>query len=92
MYQVYKLRGNDSVTLSLLSPDPERKIKCYNGYFSNEHMFHTKEYRQGKKTHNNRLCVKGLTSNQFEVNYYGKLKKVIALQYHSVQNKVFLFK
>jgi hypothetical protein len=33
-----------------------------------------------------------LTSNEFEVNYYGKLEEVIELQYHNEQNRVFLFK
>jgi hypothetical protein len=55
-------------------------------------MFHTEEYGKGRKTYNNRLCVKGSTSNELEVDYYRKLKKVIALQYHSMQNKLFLFK
>jgi hypothetical protein len=41
---------------------PERKVKWYNEYFSNEHVFHTKEYGQGKMTYNNRVCVKGSTS------------------------------
>jgi hypothetical protein len=43
MYQVYQLRGNASVTFNLLSLDPERKVKCYNMYFINGHVFHTKE-------------------------------------------------
>jgi len=29
---------------------------------------------------------------EFEVDYYGKLEKVVELQYHSEHNKVFLFK
>ena len=55
-------------------------------------MFHTKEYGQNRKTYNNEVCIKGLTFNEFEVNYYGKLEEVIELQYHSEQNRVFLFK
>jgi hypothetical protein len=43
MYQVYQLGGNASVTLNL-SLEPKRKVKCYNEYFINGHMFHTKEY------------------------------------------------
>jgi hypothetical protein len=42
--------------------------------------------------YNNKICVKGSTSNKFKVDYYGKLKEIIELQYHSEQNKVFLFK
>jgi len=34
---------NASTLLSLLSLDPERKVKCYNGYFVNGYVFHTKE-------------------------------------------------
>jgi len=51
-----------------------------------------KEYRQSRKTYNNDVCVKGSTSSEFEVDYYGKLEEVIELQYHSEHNKVFLFK
>jgi len=52
MYQVYQLRRNVSVTLSLLCLGPERKMKCYNEYFINGHVFHTKEYGHGMKTYN----------------------------------------
>jgi hypothetical protein len=92
MYQVYKLGGNASVTLSLLSLGLETKVKCYNRYFINGYMFHTKEYEQGRKTYNSGVCVKGSTSNEFKVDYYGKLEEVIEFQYHSEHNKVFLFK
>jgi len=57
----------------------ERKVKFYNGYFINRHVFHIKEYGQGKKTYNSGVCVKGLTSNEFEVNYYEKLEEVMIL-------------
>ena len=78
MYRVYQLRGNANVTLNLLSLGPERKVKCYNMYFINGHVFYTKEQGQGRKTFNNGVCVKGSTFNEFEVNYYGKLKDIIA--------------
>jgi len=29
--------------LSSLSLGPERKVKCYNGYFVNGYVFHTEE-------------------------------------------------
>jgi hypothetical protein len=35
---------NASAILSLLSLGPKRKVKCYNGYFVNGYVFHTKEY------------------------------------------------
>jgi len=92
IYHIYKLGGNASVTLSLLGLDPERKVKCYNRYFVNGYVFHTKEYRQGRKTYNNEVCIKGLTFNEFEADYYGKLEEIIELQYHSEQNRIFLFK
>ena len=38
------------------------------------------------------VCVKGLTSNEFEVDYYRKLEEVIELLYHNDHNRVFLFK
>jgi hypothetical protein len=37
------------------------------------------EYGQGRKTYNNKVCVKGSTSNEFEVDYYRKLEDVIKL-------------
>jgi hypothetical protein len=50
MYHVYKLVGNASATLSLLSLGSERKVKFYNEYFVNGYVFHIDDYRQGKKT------------------------------------------
>jgi len=84
--------GSDAISLSLLSLGPERKVKCYNGYFVNGYVFHTEEYGHGKKTYNNGVCIKGSTFSEFEVDYYGRLEEVIELQYHSEQNIVFLFK
>ena len=49
--------GNDGVTLNLICPDPEKKVKCYNGYLVNEHVFHTEEYCKGRKTYNIKVCV-----------------------------------
>ena len=58
-------------------------------YFINGHMFHTEEYKNGGKTYDSGVATKGSTFNEFEVDYYGKLEKVIELQYHSEQNIVF---
>jgi hypothetical protein len=84
--------GSAAISLSLLSLCPERKVKCYNEYFFNGYVFHTEEYGYGRKTYNNGVCIKGSSSSEFEVDYYGKLEKVVKLQYHSEQNRVFLFK
>jgi hypothetical protein len=84
--------GSAVISLSLLSLSPERKVKCYNGYFVNGYVFHTEEYGHGRKTYNNGVCIKGSTSSEFEVVYYGRLEEVIELQYHSEQNGLFLFK
>jgi hypothetical protein len=81
-----------AISLSLLSLGPERKVKCYNEYFINGYVFHTEEYGHGRKTYNNVVSVKRLTCSEFEVDYYGKLEEVVGLQYHSLQNIVFLFK
>jgi len=54
-------------------------------------VFHTEEYGHGRKTYSNGVCVKGSTSSELEVDYYGTiLEEVIELQYHSEQNRVFL--
>jgi len=92
MYQVYKLRENVVVTLSSLSLGPERKVKYYNEYFINGQVFHIEEYGKGRKTYNSEVYVKKSTSNEFEANFYRKLKQVIELQYDKEHNKVFLFK
>ena len=81
-----------SKSLSSLSLGPERNVKCYNGYFVNGYVFHTEEYEQGRKIYNCSVCVKGSTSSELEVDYYGRLEEVVELQYHNEQNKVFLFK
>jgi hypothetical protein len=92
MYRVYQIERNASASLYLLNLSPERKVKCYNEYFVNRYMFHTKKYGYGRKTYNGGVCVKGSTCSEFEIDYYGKLEEVIELQYHSDHNKVFLFK
>ena len=60
-------------------------------YFVNGYVFHTEEYLHGRKTYNSSVCVKGSTCSEFKVDYYGKLEEVVELQYHSEQNRVFLF-
>jgi hypothetical protein len=92
MYQVYQLEDNASNISSLLSSGPKRKVKCYNWYFIIRQVFYTEEYVQIRKTYNNEVCIKGSTFNKFEIDYYGKLEKIIELQYYSKQNKIFLFK
>jgi len=84
--------GSAAISLSLLSLGSERKFKCYNKYFVNWYVFHTEEYGHGRKTYNIGVCIKGSTSSEFEVDYYGRLEEVIKLQYHREQNRVFLFK
>jgi hypothetical protein len=80
-----------AISLSSLSLGPERKVKCYNRYFVNGYVFHTEEYMHGRKAYNSIVCVKGSTCSEFKVDYYGKLEEVVDLQYHSEQNRVFLF-
>jgi len=86
------MRRSDVKSLSSLSLGPERKVKCYNGYFVNGYVFHIEEYGHGRKTYNSGVYVKGSTSSELEVDYYGRLEEVVELQYHSEQNRVFLFK
>jgi hypothetical protein len=92
IYNVYQIGRSAAISLSSLSLGLERKVKCYNGYFINGYVFHTEEYGHGKRAYNSGVCVKGSTCSEFEVDYYGKLEEVVELQYHSEQNRVFLFK
>jgi hypothetical protein len=92
IYKVYQMGRSVSISLYSLSLSPERKVKCYNGYFVNGYVFHTEEYGHGRKTYNIGVCVKGSTCNEFQVDYYGKLEEVVQLQYHSEQNRVLLSK
>ena len=64
--------GNAAISLSLLSLGPERKVKWYNGYFVNGYVFHTEEYGHERKIYNIGVCIKGSTSGEFEVDYYGR--------------------
>jgi hypothetical protein len=91
IYKVYQMEGSVAISLSSLSLGFERKVKFYNEYFVNGYVFHIEEYGHGRKTYNNGVYVKGSTSSEFEVDYYGKLEEVVKLQYHSEQNRVFLF-
>jgi hypothetical protein len=79
MYKVYQMGGSAATSLSLLSLSPERKVKCYNEYFVNGYVFHTEEYRHGRKTYNSGVYVKESTYSEFEVDYYGKLEEVVEL-------------
>jgi hypothetical protein len=88
-YKVYQMGRSAPKLLSSLSLGPERKCKCYNGYFVNGYVFHTEEYGQGRKTYNSGVSVKGSTSSELEVDYYGRLEEVVELQYHNEQNRVF---
>jgi len=44
-------------SLSSLSLGPERKVKCYNGYFVIGYLLYTEEYEHGRKAYNNGVCV-----------------------------------
>ena len=60
MYKVCQRGRNTCASLSLLSLDPERKVKCYNGNFVNGYVFHIEEYGHGRRR-NNGVCIKGWT-------------------------------
>ena len=64
-------------------------MHCYNEYFINRYVFYIEDYRQGRNTYNSGYCIKGSTSNEFEVDYYNKLEEEIELQYHWIKNTFF---
>ena len=57
-----------------------------------QRLFMSPRTAEHRKTYNNGVCVKGSTSSELEVEYYGRLEDVVELQYHNEQNIVFLFK
>jgi hypothetical protein len=69
IYKVYQMERGAAKSLSSLSLGPERKVKCYNGYFVNGYVFHTEKHGHGRKTYNNSVCVKGSTSSELKVDY-----------------------
>jgi len=73
------MEDSATISLSLLSLGLERKVKCYNEYFVNWYVFHTEKYGHWRKTYNSGVCIKGSTSSEFEVDYYGKLEEIIEL-------------
>jgi hypothetical protein len=50
--------GSAAISMSLLGLSPERKVKCYNGYFINGYVFHIEEYRHERKTYNSGVCIR----------------------------------
>jgi len=70
---MYNMRDNTK-SLKLLSLGLEQKKWCYNKYFFNKYVFHTKDYGETKNTYNNKICVKRLIFNEFKIKYYDKLK------------------
>jgi hypothetical protein len=58
MQHIYKLGGNASAMLYLLSLGSKRKVKCYSEYIVNGYVFDIEEYGQGRKTYNSGICVK----------------------------------
>jgi len=49
--------GSAAISLSLLCMGPERKVKCYNGYFVNGYVFYTEEYTTAVFVLRDRLLV-----------------------------------
>ena len=83
------MKRNASAALSLLVLEEKwsatTSILLMGTCFILENMGRVERYKSGD-------CVKGSTSSEFEVDYYGKLEEVIELQYHNEHNRVFLFK
>ena len=76
---MYNIEAN-AESFKLLFLGSKRKVQCYNMYFINKYVFHTKEYEDGRNFYNIEVCIKGSISNKFEVDYYDKLEDVIELQ------------
>nr|GEX20647.1 hypothetical protein [Tanacetum cinerariifolium] len=67
--------GNEH--LKILARGPMHYVESHKGYFVNGYKFHTLKHGDGRVTHNNEVCVKGSTYNEFESDYYGLFVEVL---------------
>jgi Domain of unknown function (DUF4216) len=61
-------------------------------YDINGYRFHTRAYRENKKTANNGVCVKGINWQGSFKDYYGIIEEIIQLEYGGANNSVTLFR
>lgn len=61
---------------------PNKQAYFYEGYEVNGYRFHTKAYGEDKTTQSFGVCIKGeYDANAPQIDYYGVLQEVIALEY-----------
>jgi hypothetical protein len=89
MYQVYQLRENANVTLSLLSLSHKRKIKCYNEYFINRHVFHIEEYEQSRNHITIKFMLKDRLLMSLKLTTMGSSKR--SLNCNIIESKIKYF-
>jgi hypothetical protein len=65
---------DNTESLKLLYLYLEQQIWCYNKYFFNKYVFHTKDYGESKNIYNSEICVKRSIFNKIKIKYYDKLK------------------
>ncbi|KAL4581922.1 hypothetical protein LXL04_006456 [Taraxacum kok-saghyz] len=89
-----RLNLDGSLThLKVLARKPELYAECHNGYFVNGYKFHTRQYGNGRVTHNFGVCVRGEIDNANESDYYGLVEEILEIKYYGIgRSTVVLFK
>ncbi|KAL4583836.1 hypothetical protein LXL04_008421 [Taraxacum kok-saghyz] len=89
-----RLNLDGSLThLKVLARKPELYAQCHNGYFGNGYKFHTRQYGNGRVTHNFGVCVRGEIDNADESDCYGLVEEILEIKYYGIgRSTVVLFK
>jgi len=80
--KVINSRDEDDYYIRMAGVKPSKQAYFYEGYEVNGYRFHTKSYGEDKTTQSFGVCIKGeWDANAPQIDYYGILQEVIALEY-----------
>ena len=64
-----------------LAKRPLYRVKSFSGYYVNGYKFHTEECGSNSGAMNNGVCIKSSSHSVNEIEYYGRLKEILELEY-----------
>ncbi|XP_019266148.1 PREDICTED: uncharacterized protein LOC109243643 [Nicotiana attenuata] len=70
-----------------LAEGPLYKVKSFNGYVVNGYKFHTERYGSRRSTMNSGVCIKSSSHSADDIDYYGRLTKILQLEYPALPIK-----